>query len=148
MTISFNADRVREPARWAQIGFLAIAVLFNLCLVAQLLAVGLAIFQNPVWWNTHVWLGRGFGVLGAILLFWVFLQAFPRKIRMLTVSLTVLLSLQFLTIHLNRFLPLGIFHPFIGFSLFTVSTTLVHHSWRMVFPKLNAAIANELNTLP
>ena len=54
MTISFNADRVREPARWAQIGFLAIAVLFNLCLVDKLLAVGLAIIQNPVWWNTHV----------------------------------------------------------------------------------------------
>lgn len=131
MTTSFSSDNVQVPARWTQIGFLAIAVLFNLCLVAQLLAVGLAIFQNPVWWNTHVWLGRGFGVLGAILLLWVFLGLFPRKIRVLTVSLTLLVGLQFLTIHLGR--SLAVFHPLIGFSLFTVSTTLVHRAWRMVF---------------
>ncbi len=40
MTTTFSSDNVQVPARWIQIGFLAIAVLFNLCLVAQLLAVG------------------------------------------------------------------------------------------------------------
>jgi len=43
MTISSNVSR----SRWLQIGFLAIAILFNLCLVAQLLTVGLAVFYDP-----------------------------------------------------------------------------------------------------
>jgi heme A synthase len=47
----------------------------------------------------------------------------------------LLLGLQFLTIHLKAPLPLGVLHPFIGFTLFSVSTTLVHRSRRVVFPK-------------
>jgi hypothetical protein len=50
----------------------------------------------------------------------------------------VLLGLQFLTIHLKSLLPLGVLHSLIGFTLFSVSTTLVHQSRRVVFPKPDA----------
>ena len=132
MTIA--ADAVTSPSkRWTQIGFLAIAVLFNICLAAQLLTVGGAVFYDAKWWSIHVWLVRGYGGLVVLLLAGLFINPFPRKIQTLTASLAILLILQFITIHLNHPLPLGVFHPLIGFSLFTSSTTLVHQVWREVF---------------
>jgi heme A synthase len=47
----------------------------------------------------------------------------------------VLLGLQFLTIHLKAPIPLAVLHPLIGFTLFSVSTTLVHRARHVVFPK-------------
>ncbi|MBD2777773.1 DUF6220 domain-containing protein [Iningainema tapete] len=137
MATSFSSDHI-QPTNWSQRGFHAVAVLFNLCLIAQVLTVGLAYFYNPQWWNIHVWLVRGYGGLSLILLLWVYLSPFPQRVRSLATSMPVLLLLQFLTIHLNSPFPLGVFHPLIGFSLFSVSTTLVHHSSRLVFPKLDA----------
>jgi len=137
MTISSNISR----SRWFQIIFLAIAILFNLCLVAQLLTVGLAVFYDPYWWNIHVWLVRGYGGLAILLLIGLFVNPFSRKVQTLTVSLVLLLTLQFIIGHLDRPLYLGIFHPLIGFSLFTSSTTLVHKVWREVFTESDTAIA-------
>ena len=137
MTISFSTDSTQPAPRWNLIGFLTLAVLFNLCLNAQVLTVGLAYFYNPEWWNIHVWLVRGYGGLAVILLLWVYLVPFPRRVRSLTASMPVLLGLQFLTIHLKSPLPLGVLHPLIGFTLFSVSTTLVHRAQRVAFPKLD-----------
>lgn len=135
MATSFSADSIQPPACWNQIGFFTIVILFNLCLNAQVLSVGLAYFYSPQWWNVHVWLVRGYGGLSLLLLLWVYLVPFPRRVRSLTASMPVLLGLQFLTIHLKSPLPLGVLHPLIGFTLFSVSTTLVHRVQRVVFPK-------------
>lgn len=48
MATSFDADNVLSHTRWSQIVFLTIAVVFNLCLVAQVLSVGLAFFYSPI----------------------------------------------------------------------------------------------------
>ena len=133
MTIDVHAERMSLSERWTQTSFLGIAVLFNLCLTAQLLTVGLAVFYDPTWWSIHVWLVHGYGGLVVLLLAGLFINPFPRKIQALTVSVAILLTLQFITIHLNHPLPLGVLHPLIGFSLFTSSTTLVHRVWREVF---------------
>jgi Family of unknown function (DUF6220) len=138
MSISFSLDNVRQPTRWVQIAFLTIAVLFNLCLVIQVLTVGLAYFYNPDWWKIHVWLVRGYGGLSLILLVLVFFSSFPRRVRSLTVSMPIFLGLQFLTIHLKSPLPLGVLHPLIGFTLFNTNATLVHRTWQLVYPKPNA----------
>ncbi len=142
MATNFATDSIQPPARWIQIGFLTVAVLFNLCLVTQILTVGLAVFYNSEWWNIHVWLVRGYGGLAVILFLWVYLSPFPQRVRSLTATMPVLLGLQFLTIHLKSPLPLGVFHPLIGFTLFSVSTTLVHHVQRVVFPKADAESKN------
>jgi hypothetical protein len=133
MTIDFHFFRTPLSEHWTRIGFLAIAVLFNLCLVAQLLTVGLAVFYSPTWWSIHVWLVRGYGGLAVLLLAGLLISPFPRKIQMLTGGLITLLILQFITIYLNHPLPLGVLHPLIGFTLFNSSTTLVHQVWRVVF---------------
>ena len=135
MATSFSADSIQPPARWIQLWFSYVATLFNLCLIAQVLSVGLAYFYNPEWWNVHVWLVRGYGGLSLLLLIWVYLSPFPQRVRSLTASMPVLLGLQFLTIHLKTPIPLGVLHPLIGFTLFSVSTTLVHRARRVVFPK-------------
>ena len=132
MTTNLGADGIQLPTRWIALSFLTIAVFFNLCLVAQVLTVGLAIFDSSSWWNIHVWLVRGYGGLALILLILVYLSPFPRRVRSLTASMPVFLGLQFLTLQM---LPLKVLHPLTGFMLFSVSTTLVHHAQRLAFPK-------------
>lgn len=105
MTIDLPFEQTKLSGRWIQRGFLAISVLFNLCLVAQLLTVGLAVFYDPTWWHIHVWLVRGYGGLVVLLLAGLFINPFPQKIKMLTGGLVTLLTLQFITGHLNH--PLG-----------------------------------------
>jgi hypothetical protein len=118
--------------RWNQIGFCTVAVGFNLCLIAQLFTVGVAYFLNPSWWNIHVWLVRGYSGLSLILLGWSFLPAFSDRIQRLAVSLPLLLGLQFASIHLKTPLPLEILHPLIGFTLVSVSSSLVHRAWQII----------------
>jgi hypothetical protein len=138
MTITSSSDSVQPSTNWSQLWFSYVASLFNLCLVAQVLTVGLAYFYNPEWWNAHVWLVRGYGGLSLLLLVWVYLTHFLRECGSLTASMPVLLGLQFLTIHLKTPIPLAVLHPLIGFTLFSVSTILVHRSRRVVFPKPDA----------
>ena len=133
--IDLYSEQTKLSGCWIQKGFLAIAVLFNFCLIAQLLTVGLAVFDDPTWWHIHVLLVRGYSGLVVLLLAGLLVNQFPQKIKMLTVGLAVLLTLQFITGHLNHLLHLGILHPLLGFSLFTSSTTLVHRSWHEVFDR-------------
>lgn len=91
----------------------------------------------------HVWLVRGYGGLAVLLSVGLLISPFPRKIQMLTGGLVTLLILQFITIHLNHPLPLGVLHPLIGFTLFNSSTTLVHQVWRVVFNESDAVTCAE-----
>lgn len=133
MTVNSGIDDKQISERWIEIGFLIAAVFFNLCLAVQVFSVGLAYFYNSDWWNLHIWLVRGYSGLSLILLVWVFLIPFPPRVQRLTASMPVLLGLQFLTIQLKTSFPLAVFHPLIGFSLFSISTTLVHRTSRIVF---------------
>ncbi|MEO0491288.1 MAG: DUF6220 domain-containing protein [Cyanobacteria bacterium P01_A01_bin.123] len=128
------AAEIQALSQPAVVGFFSFAVLFNLCLTAQVLTVGLAYFYSPGWWQAHVWLVRGYSGLSLILLAWAYGMPFSQRIRALTISFPILLGLQFLTIHTPSPLPfpLAIFHPLIGFSLFTASSTLVHRMWRIL----------------
>ena len=118
--------------RWVHVGFLAIAILFNLCLVAQLLTVGLAVFADASAWWLHVLLVRSYGWLAGLLLIGTFLTPFSKRIQALTIAIAVLLLVQFLTARVQQPLPLGVLHPLTGFTLFTTSTTLVHRVMKFV----------------
>ncbi|MBD2542216.1 DUF6220 domain-containing protein [Coleofasciculus sp. FACHB-SPT36] len=128
MTINPEIERTSICAM--QVGFYATSVVFNLCLITQLLTVGIAYFISPAWWNIHVWLVRGYGGLSFLLLGWSFITPFSPQIQRLAASLPVLLGLQFLSVHLKSPLHLEILHPLIGFSLLYVSSSLVHRVWR------------------
>ncbi|MCC5606954.1 DUF6220 domain-containing protein [Nostoc sp. CHAB 5834] len=137
MTLNYGINDTQISGRWIQISFFIAVVFFNLCLAIQVFSVGLAYFYNSDWWNLHIWLVRGYSGLSLILLIWVFLMPFPPRVQHLTASIPVLLGLQFLTIHLKTSFPLAVFHPLIGFSLFSISSTLVHWTSHIVFPKQN-----------
>ncbi|MEG3834133.1 MULTISPECIES: DUF6220 domain-containing protein [unclassified Microcoleus] len=114
------------PTPWMPSGFYVTSIIFNVCLIAQLLTVGVAYFNNPAWWNIHVWFVRGYSGLSLVLLGWSFIAPFSRRIRHLAASLPILLGLQFSSIHLKTALHLEILHPLIGFTLVYVSSSLVH----------------------
>ncbi|MBD1929472.1 hypothetical protein H6F74_24990 [Trichocoleus sp. FACHB-90] len=128
--MTINPEIERADRSGMQVGFYVTSAIFNLCLITQLLTVGIAYFISPVWWNIHVWLVRGYGGLSLLLLGWSFITPFSPQIQRLTASLPVLLGLQFLSIHLKSPLHLEILHPLIGFSLLYVSASLVHRVWR------------------
>lgn len=108
-------------------------MVFNLCLIAQLLTVGVACFQDPAWWHIHVLLVKGYSGLSLILLGWIFFTPFSRKIQRLTVSLPVLLGFPFTSIVFKTPLHLEILHPLVGFMLVYVSSSLVHDVSRSLF---------------
>lgn len=103
----------RTSPHWMQIRFYAIAIVFNLCLTAQVLTVGVAYFTDPAWWTVHVWLVRGYSGLSLLLPGGALIVPFSDRIRALAASLPVLLGLQFCTIHLKTPLHLEILHPLI-----------------------------------
>ena len=133
-TVSTAIEEPRKP-QLSIVGFYAVAILFNICLSVQVLTAGIAYFENPSWWQAHVWLVRGYSGLSLVLLGWAYTTPFPQRIRILTVSMPILLGLQFLTIHWRPpFLPvsLAVIHPLVGFFLVSVSSALVHRVWRIV----------------
>lgn len=134
MTTNSEIGRDRTSTRWMQIGFYATSIIFNLCLIAQLLTVGVAYFNDPAWWDIHVWLVRGYSGLSLLLLSGSLIAPFSDKIRSLAVSLPVLLGLQFASIHLKSPLHLEVLHPLIGFTLLYVSSSLVHRASRSLSP--------------
>lgn len=134
MTTNLEIERTHAPVRWMQIGFYGTSIVFNVCLIAQLLTVGFAYFNNPTWWHIHVWLVRGYSGLSLILLAWSLIAPFSRKIRRLAASLPMLLGLQFSSIHLKSPFHLEVLHPLIGFALLYVSSNLVHYVWRVLSP--------------
>ena len=136
MIANLQTDRDIATTSWLKRSFYAISILFNVCLIAQVLTVGVAYFTDPGWWNMHVWLVRGYSGLSLVLLAGAWFTSFSNKIRSLAASLPVLLGLQFCTIHLKTPLHLEVLHPLIGFTLFYVSSSLVHRVSRQVFNKL------------
>jgi Family of unknown function (DUF6220) len=126
-------DCEQTPIRWSQIGFYVTSIIFNICLIAQLLTVGVAYFNNPSWWAIHILLVRGYGGLSIVLLGWAFLAPFSRSIRYFAVSLSMLLGLQFASIHVKSPLHLEVLHPLIGFILLYVSSSLVHRVSRILY---------------
>lgn len=138
MTSNLSINQQTASNRWIQLGFYGVAVLFNLCLIAQVFTVGVAYFSDPAWWNVHVWLVRGYSGLSLILLAGALIAPFSNRIRSLAATLPVLLGLQFYSIYVKTPLHLEVLHPLIGFSLFYVSSSLVHRVSSEMFNKSDA----------
>lgn len=92
---NLSLHQVSAPTQWKRSAFYGIAIVFNICLVAQVLTVGVAYFENPVWWTVHVWLVRGYSGLSLLLWAGTWFVRLPGKIRSLSMGLVVLLGLQF-----------------------------------------------------
>jgi|GEM_PF-1458720 len=133
MTTHPERDLNIATASWVKPAFYAISIFFNVCLIGQVITVGVAYFTDSAWWNIHVWLVRGYSGLSLILLAGALIAPFSKPIRSLAISLPVLLGFQFCSIHLKTPLHLEVLHPLIGFTLFYVSSSLVHRLSREGF---------------
>ncbi|MEM8722600.1 MAG: DUF6220 domain-containing protein [Cyanobacteria bacterium P01_G01_bin.39] len=138
MTINQEINRDLAARSWLKLVLYGIAIIFNVCLIAQVLTVGVAYFSNTAWWNIHVWLVRCYSGLSLVLLTGSLITPFSIRIRFLTASLPVLLGFQFCSIHLKTPLHLEVLHPLIGFTLFYISTSLVHRMSREISDKSGA----------
>ena len=143
MTIHLATDDDIAKTNWVKLSFYVTSIIFNICLIIQVLTVGVAYFSNPAWWNIHVWLVRGYSGLSLILLAGSLIVPFSNGIRSLTASLPVLLGLQFGSIHFQTPLHLEVLHPLIGFTLFYISSSLVHRVSREVFNQSEAVIESK-----
>jgi len=135
MTTTSATERDIAAASWLKLGFYTTSIIFNGCLIAQVLTVGVAYFADPAWWNIHVWLVRGYSGLSLILLMVAFIAPFSDRVRARAASLPILLGIQFCSIHLQTPFHLEVIHPLIGFTLFYISSTLVHRVSRELFNK-------------
>ncbi|TYQ31126.1 hypothetical protein [Pseudanabaena sp. UWO310] len=54
MTTTAATDRAIAAANWLKLGFYTTSIIFNICLIAQVLTVGVAYFTNSKWWNIPV----------------------------------------------------------------------------------------------
>ena len=135
MLVNQEINRDLTAKNWIKRSFYTTSIIFNVCLIAQVLTVGIAYFSDPAWWTIHVWLVRGYSGVSLILLVGSLSVPFSNLIRSLSASLPVLLGLQFCSIHLKTPLHLEVLHPLIGFTLFYVSSSLVHRVSREVFSK-------------
>jgi hypothetical protein len=133
MTINSEINCDSPIKNWVNPLFYGTSIIFNVCLIAQVLTVGVAYFTDPSWWNIHVWLVRGYSGLSILLLVGSLMTSFSNRIRSLAATLPVLLGFQFCTIHLKTPFHLEVLHPLIGFTLFYVSSSLVHHVSREIF---------------
>ena len=136
MSASSSVPNNIEPTgnKTVTFGFYILAILLNFCLAAQVLTVGLAQFGDPTWWNTHVLLVRGYSILPLIMVALVYIFPFPKRVRVLTTIMPVLLLLLFGTAHvpLPSLLPVAILHPLLGFAIFSMSSTIIHRVGHLV----------------
>lgn len=63
MPTTSETDRDTAATSWVKLVFYGTAIVFNLCLMTQVLTVGVAYFTDPAWWTVHVWLVRGYSGL-------------------------------------------------------------------------------------
>lgn len=134
-TSTDSSPAIADLNKPLMLGFYIMAILFNLCLIAQVCTVGIAYFYDLKWWQIHIWLVRGYAGASLILAIGAYFGTFSPRIRSLAITMPVLLGLQFLTIHLKTPVPLALVHPLIGFALFSASTSLVHRASEFIFPK-------------
>lgn len=138
MATTSETDGNTAANSWVKLGVYATSIVFNVCLIAQVLTVGVAYFTDPAWWTVHVWLVQGYSGLSLLLLGGALIVPLSDRVRSLAVSLPVLLGLQFCTIHLKTPLHLEILHPLIGFTLFYISSSLVHYISPEAITKLDS----------
>ncbi|WP_202077617.1 DUF6220 domain-containing protein [Caldalkalibacillus salinus] len=113
-TRSSHLDASISRLEIVRVAYLALAWIFMSCLLVQMFLAGLALFTPTMDWSMH----RTFVEFFAPIPLVMFLLALPlRRQRWLSLSLFILVALQFMTIHLA--IPIiAALHPVIALLLF------------------------------
>lgn len=128
--LKLNNTRVRV----GRIIYFILAVIFTLCIIAQVLFAGMAIFLYTVDWSQHMMFAHLFGFnLPILMLIFVFIGSMPRWAYWQLFGVFVAIFLMYFTANITANIPwLGSVHPIIAMLLFVQSYLIVSKTWSLI----------------
>lgn len=129
--MEFNNTRIRV----GRIIYLTLAIIFTLCIIAQVFFAGMAIFLYPVDWTKHMMFVHLFGFnLPILMLIVAYVGAFPRWAYWQLFGILIAIFLMYFTANIGAALSwLGTIHPVIAIMLFVLSCSIVSKTWKLIF---------------
>ncbi len=121
---------VGRIARWARYGYLSLAWLFVLWVVAQVFLIGLSFFTTAGF-TPHIEFGHTFTIFILLMFLVALIARLPWRIVLLTVLLFVLYSLQYVFVDVARATGAGwvfAFHPTNALLLFWLGLFLARRA--------------------
>ncbi|MBY7141970.1 hypothetical protein KFZ56_02480 [Virgibacillus sp. NKC19-3] len=104
-------------------GFLVLAWVFVICIVAQTFIAGMAIFNNYAYWGYHTTFVIGFQFIPVLMLILAFTGRISKRIRWQVVALFLLIvPLQYVSVHVP---VIGAIHPVVPFVLFLLTLRII-----------------------
>ena len=111
-----NTSKTMQLSR---ISFGVIAWIFTICIIAQVLLTGLALFINPINWSYHVSFARFIFFLPFVMAILAYFAKFQKKIIWRSIGLFGMVIGLFFTAAISaRFTIIGALHPVIALILF------------------------------
>lgn len=115
---------------WVGYAYLVLAWLFVACLAGQVVFAGLAVFDTPAYWHTHVTFVHFFEYLPIALLIIGVIARLPQWMLWLTGVEVLQLALQYALVDIGDIA--GAFHPLNGMLLFGLAIILAYQPVRYV----------------
>lgn len=114
--------------------YFTLAIVFTLCIIAQVFFAGMAIFLNTGAWMKHIMFVHLFGFNVPFLMFiFAVIGAMPRWAYWQLFGVLVSIFLMYFTANIKVILPwMGALHPVIGILLFVLSYSIVLKSWNLI----------------
>lgn len=125
-----QARRTRS-ARVAWYAFLGLAVIFTLCVAAQVFIAGLAVFVTPVHWARHTAFVHIFEFVPLLMLVVGAVGRLPARLRWRSAALFALVYAQYVTANIGGIMPLvAALHPVVALIIFWLSAQVVQETRR------------------
>lgn len=116
---------------WTRQVFLALAVLFALCVATQVFLAGLAVFVTPVHWAQHTSFVHIFEFVPLIMLILSVVGRLPARLRWMSGGLFLLTYAQYFTANIRGQLPyVSALHPVVALLIFWLSLRAVQEARR------------------
>ena len=123
--------------RIGRLSYFILAILFTLCILAQIYLAGMAVFMSPVNWAKHIMFVHLFGFnLPVLMLIFAFVGALPRWAYWHLFGFLVSIFLMYFTANIRAVIPwVGPMHAVFACILFVLSSITVLKTWKIIFNK-------------
>ena len=126
-----NNTRVRV----GRIIYFIFAILFALCIIAQIYFAGVAIFLDGSAWTKHMMFVHLFGFnIPVLMLIFALVGALPRWAYFQLTGVFISIFLMYFTANIKTILPwIGPLHVIMALLLFVLSWSIVLKTWKLIF---------------
>jgi mercuric ion transport protein len=122
-----NVDQAGNRFRGSKLVFLVLAWGLVACVVLQTLFAGMAVFNDPKHWSSHVNFVHFFEFIPLLMIIFAFAGRLPKGTGWLSFALFALIFFQYTTAHLPA---VGALHPVMALALIVVSLHVAKRSYR------------------